>query len=1308
MVVEIDCTVAEHAYESTVTAPTCTEKGYTTYICDLCGDSYVDNYTDPRPLNILMIGNSFSWDAADFWYDMQTSMTYDAMKSMLAEAYDVHFAVMYKGSATLAYHATCAMNNTAGYTYTEIGPETGYHWTPSGGKNAENNILDQLEARDWDIIVIQSYQHEADGTNPRSTYTGGDNRFTEPKDSLGYLLDYFNRYEPSAQVYYYMPWATTKFYGKDGLESGYGAIADYTQTHIPNMSGTESGKKLAGIIPVGTGIQNARTTYFGALNFNSGTGSTALLKDPQIGLQYDSQHLSFGLGRYIAGLIVAESLIPQQMRRDSYTVPGVKVSPAVGALPEEYTVIAQLAAKNAVKNPFQVTALSGYETDLAQRVCDAIEMSDYSADGISDETALQAYVEAIVAEKLKDMGDAESVVTIHSFTLKDSKIADMEATVTLRIGYTGSTVEITVTDGKAHRFGDWEQISAPNVDGPGLNRRICEICGHVDERVVEGSWQKYALADHLQALPETFCSETNLWDLLESEKVMIDHLGNWVSAGATVYSVTIPVKPGDRIYANSFDQTDSRKGIQVSFISDYGIVKTTFSAETYKEFHANGGYLIAPEGAIAVNIPVWNVNDEANTIHILGYDHVYQAGVTAPTCTERGYTTYTCVCGDSYVDGYVDALGHTEVIDEAVTPGCTENGLTEGKHCSVCTAVLIKQTVVSAKGHDMKKTADEVAPGCETTGKTAVYTCANGCGKTEGGAVIDALGHDMKKTADAVAPGCETTGKTAVYTCANGCGKTEGGVSIDALGHNEVTDPAVAPDCVAEGKTEGKHCDRCGAVLVPQIIIDPNGHTEVTDEAVAATCKATGLTEGKHCSVCEDILVPQTVVDKLPHTEEAVAAVAPDCTTTGLTAGVKCSVCDEVIVAQTVVDALGHTEETIPAVEPGCTTTGLTAGTKCSVCHTTLVAQTVVDKLGHTEETVAGYAATCTTDGLTDGKKCSVCGTVTVEQSVIPATDHAWENGICTKCSVACEHSYGAGGECTICGGSCAHTYETVVKAPNCTDQGYTTYTCTLCGSSYKGNYQDALGHSWQDATCTAPKTCSVCGATEGDPNGHNYTASVTAPNCTDKGYTTHTCSICGDNYKDDYKDALGHTNAAPVEENKVEAGCTDAGKYESVVYCSVCNAEVSREEAVIPAAGHAYTDTVTGPNCVDQGYTTYTCTKCGDSYKSNYIDALGHTNGTPVIEGSEEVVYCAVCGAELSRKPVGGVTYKLGDANGDGEVDNIDAMLIARYDVGLTSADKIKLSVCDVNGDGDVDNIDAMLVSRYDVGYPSIYPIGM
>ena len=99
------------------------------------------------------------------------------------------------------------------------------------------------------------------------------------------------------------------------------------------------------------------------------------------------------------------------------------------------------------------------------------------------------------------------------------------------------------------------------------------------------------------------------------------------------------------------------------------------------------------ETVVTVYIKDTNKSIKIN-VEVIKHTHNYSNTLVNPTCTEQGYTLYSCDCGYSYRDDYVKANGHTEVIVPGVEPTLTSTGLTEGKYCSVCQKVLVKQETI--------------------------------------------------------------------------------------------------------------------------------------------------------------------------------------------------------------------------------------------------------------------------------------------------------------------------------------------------------------------------------------------------------------------------------------------------------------------------------------------------------------------------------------------------------------------------------------------------------------------------------------
>ena len=557
---------------------------------------------------------------------------------------------------------------------------------------------------------------------------------------------------------------------------------------------------------------------------------------------------------------------------------------------------------------------------------------------------------------------------------------------------------------------------------------------------------------------------------------------------------------------------------------------------------------------------------------------------------------------------------HTNVIDPAVAPTCTEPGLTEGAHCSECNQVTTEQADVPALGHDYK--VETVLPNCVAAGYDT-HTCQR-CSDNYIDNEVSALGH--------------TSGPEPTCTTPQVCSVCSTLLAYE-LGHTEAFDEAKEADCTNSGLTAGSHCSVCDEVIIPQEVIPAHGHHEVIDDAKSPTCTESGLTVGSHCSSCGEVFVAQNVVEPLGHSVVILTAVPATCVSEGVTEGKYCDRCGEFLVAQEIIAPKGHTEVVVPGYEPDCTNVGLTDGTKCTACDSMTVPQQMIPPLGHTEEILEAVAPDCTKSGLTEGKKCSACNAILTDQIVIPALGHTPSD------EADCENAQ----TCTVCGELLApalgHTAsEDEYKAPTCTESGWSAgTTCSVCGKVLVAqNEISALGHKEQILAAVAPdctnsgltegKKCSVCGETLVAQQivpalGHTEEIlEAVAPDCTKSGLTEgKKCSVCGETtLAQQVVSALGHTPS-------------DAADCENAQTCTVCG------ELLAPALGH--TEEIlaaVAPDCTNSGLSEgKKCSVCGEILVAqNEIPALGHkeqiipaVSASCTSSGLSAGKKCTVCG---------------------------------------------------------------------------------
>ena len=278
-------------------------------------------------------------------------------------------------------------------------------------------------------------------------------------------------------------------------------------------------------------------------------------------------------------------------------------------------------------------------------------------------------------------------------------------------------------DALGHSYGEWHALSEPTCTEWGLSRRYCTRCTDFENGMISALGHDYS-----STYTSPTCDEQG-YNTYTCSRCQNSYKDNYVSALGHRYGnwytskePTCMVNGTDRrdcVRCNAFE---TRTVKATGHIYNRSITSPTCTNQGYTTYtcvKGDNSYKSNYTNPLGHDYGEWFSTENPTCIEfgeeerdcsrcesfetrsIEPTGHEYNAVVTPPTCTKQGYTTYTCKRGDAtYVSDSVPANGHTEVIDAAIVATCTETGLTEGKHCSVCSVVLVKQQIVPMHGHD--------------------------------------------------------------------------------------------------------------------------------------------------------------------------------------------------------------------------------------------------------------------------------------------------------------------------------------------------------------------------------------------------------------------------------------------------------------------------------------------------------------------------------------------------------------------------------------------------------------------------------
>ena len=415
-------------------------------------------------------------------------------------------------------------------------------------------------------------------------------------------------------------------------------------------------------------------------------------------------------------------------------------------------------------------------------------------------------------------------------------------------------------------------------------------------------------------------------------------------------------------------------------------------------------------------------------------------------------------------------------------------------------------------------------------------------------------------------------------------------------------------------------------------------------------------------------------------------------------------------------------KETLPALshdwkgevekDSTCTEEGVEKYT-CTRCGESYEA--VIEKKEHERKITVKRKSTCTLEGI--GRiSCAVCGAYLGEETLALAEHELSEIEVLREptCSLTGLGYY----RCLNCRFSKyvtlalkEHSEEkTVSKKATCTEDGYYSIDCSVCGKQLRIEIIPKTGHTlfrkvMREATCSkegeAYWMCSSCGAkikTESiEKTAHSPSVRIAKEStCSENGIIETYCTVCGETIMSEKLEKKKHILS---ERTALEPTCTKEGVRET--YCTVCS-EVTASES-IPKTEHTLVTTVIEPTCIADGSETVTCTVCG--YEDMTVKrSLGHVKDSGRVENTEcetGVVYsCLRCGKEIERETRTNHSYGIRayeDDNGYhipctrcsrlSDAVSLDDYATVREIIHVDSVDTMNIEAVELMMDGEIRN---------------------